>query len=74
MYWVSFFAADPKRAKLFHDKSLADEDIYEPFLRLVSYSIIVLGEGQIFCMLPDASGWPYRFHYVNHNQLDMEYW
>ncbi|GJT27728.1 V-type proton ATPase subunit H [Tanacetum coccineum] len=27
--------ADPKRAKLFHDKSLADEDIYEPFLRLL---------------------------------------
>nr|XP_043639474.1 V-type proton ATPase subunit H [Erigeron canadensis] len=27
--------ANPKRAKLFHDKSLADEDIYEPFLRLL---------------------------------------
>lgn len=26
---------NPKRAKLFHDKSLADEDIYEPFLRLL---------------------------------------
>ncbi|XP_071697262.1 V-type proton ATPase subunit H-like isoform X1 [Rutidosis leptorrhynchoides] len=25
----------PNRAKLFHDKSLADEDIYEPFLRLL---------------------------------------
>ncbi|GKB90850.1 V-type proton ATPase subunit H, partial [Tanacetum coccineum] len=30
--------ADPKRAKLFHDKSLADEDIYEPFL---SYVIVM---------------------------------
>ncbi|KAK9079398.1 hypothetical protein SSX86_001069 [Deinandra increscens subsp. villosa] len=27
--------AKPNRAKLFHDKSLADEDIYEPFLRLL---------------------------------------
>ncbi|KAI7749563.1 hypothetical protein M8C21_021930 [Ambrosia artemisiifolia] len=27
--------AKPIRAKLFHDKSLADEDIYEPFLRLL---------------------------------------
>ncbi|KAL8227044.1 hypothetical protein R6Q57_016876 [Mikania cordata] len=27
--------ANPKRAKLFHDKSLEDEDIYEPFLRLL---------------------------------------
>ncbi|KAI3522812.1 hypothetical protein L1887_00862 [Cichorium endivia] len=27
--------ASPKRAKLFHDKTLADEDIYEPFLRLL---------------------------------------
>lgn len=26
---------DPIRAQLFHDKSLADEDIYEPFLRLL---------------------------------------
>ncbi|KAL5707569.1 hypothetical protein ACHQM5_018459 [Ranunculus cassubicifolius] len=26
---------NPKRARLFHDKSLADEDIYEPFLRLL---------------------------------------
>ncbi|KAJ8450547.1 hypothetical protein Cgig2_020184 [Carnegiea gigantea] len=25
--------ANPKRARLFHDKSLANEDIYEPFLR-----------------------------------------
>ncbi|MED6197452.1 hypothetical protein PIB30_056611 [Stylosanthes scabra] len=24
--------ANPKRARLFHDKSLADEDTYEPFL------------------------------------------
>ncbi|XP_059628597.1 V-type proton ATPase subunit H-like [Cornus florida] len=27
--------ANPKRARLFHDKSLSDEDIYEPFLRLL---------------------------------------
>ncbi|XP_076915202.1 V-type proton ATPase subunit H-like [Bidens hawaiensis] len=27
--------AKPSRAKLFHDKSLADEDIYEPFMRLL---------------------------------------
>jgi V-type H+-transporting ATPase subunit H len=27
--------ANPKRARLFHDKSLASEDIYEPFLRLL---------------------------------------
>ncbi|XP_031120039.1 V-type proton ATPase subunit H [Ipomoea triloba] len=26
---------NPKRARLFHDKSLADEDTYEPFLRLL---------------------------------------
>ena len=29
------FAANPKRARLFHDKSLADVDTYEPFLRSV---------------------------------------
>ncbi|GAB4835344.1 hypothetical protein Ancab_000255 [Ancistrocladus abbreviatus] len=28
-------AANPKRARLFHDESLAGEDIYEPFLRLL---------------------------------------
>ncbi|KAL6548538.1 hypothetical protein OROGR_008959 [Orobanche gracilis] len=28
-------SANPKRAKLFHDKSLAEEDKYEPFLRLI---------------------------------------
>ncbi|XP_054808373.1 V-type proton ATPase subunit H-like [Prosopis cineraria] len=28
-------AANPKRARLFHDKSLADVDAYEPFLRLL---------------------------------------
>eukprot|EP00245_Coleochaete_scutata_P005888 TRINITY_DN19861_c0_g1_i1.p1 TRINITY_DN19861_c0_g1~~TRINITY_DN19861_c0_g1_i1.p1 ORF type:complete len:455 (-),score=94.09 TRINITY_DN19861_c0_g1_i1:822-2186(-) len=28
-------AVDPSRAKLFHDKSLAGEDIYGPFLRLL---------------------------------------
>lgn len=27
--------ANPKRARLFHDKSLVNEDIYEPFLRLL---------------------------------------
>lgn len=27
--------ANPKRARLFHDESLADEDTYEPFLRLL---------------------------------------
>lgn len=27
--------ANPKRARMFHDKSLAEEDIYEPFLRLL---------------------------------------
>ncbi|XP_065852541.1 V-type proton ATPase subunit H [Euphorbia lathyris] len=27
--------ANPKRAKLFHDKSLTNEDTYEPFLRLL---------------------------------------
>ncbi|KAL9248295.1 hypothetical protein vseg_021634 [Gypsophila vaccaria] len=27
--------ANPKRARLFHDSSLANEDIYEPFLRLL---------------------------------------
>ncbi|KAL1316344.1 V-type proton ATPase subunit H [Arachis ipaensis] len=27
--------ANPKRARLFHDKTLADEDTYEPFLRLL---------------------------------------
>ncbi|KAK3039633.1 hypothetical protein RJ639_027224, partial [Escallonia herrerae] len=27
--------ANPKRARLFHDKSLAEEDTYEPFLRLL---------------------------------------
>ncbi|CAH9063575.1 unnamed protein product [Cuscuta epithymum] len=26
---------NPKRARLFHDKSLADEDTYKPFLRLI---------------------------------------
>lgn len=26
------WAANPKRARLFHDKSLANEDTYEPFL------------------------------------------
>ncbi|GKV07407.1 hypothetical protein SLEP1_g19187 [Rubroshorea leprosula] len=26
------FTANPKRARLFHDKSLANEDTYEPFL------------------------------------------
>ncbi|KAF3335949.1 putative V-type proton ATPase subunit H isoform X1 [Carex littledalei] len=28
-------AANPKRARLFHDKSLSDEDTYDPFLRLL---------------------------------------
>uniref|UniRef100_M1ASA2 Vacuolar ATP synthase subunit h n=1 Tax=Solanum tuberosum TaxID=4113 RepID=M1ASA2_SOLTU len=28
--------ANPKRARLFHDESLADEDTYEPFLRQYS--------------------------------------
>ncbi|KAL7148417.1 hypothetical protein ABFS83_06G177000 [Erythranthe nasuta] len=28
-------SANPKRARLFHDKSLAGEDLYEPFLRLL---------------------------------------
>ncbi|KAL7109556.1 hypothetical protein ACP275_06G182600 [Erythranthe tilingii] len=28
-------SAHPKRARLFHDKSLAGEDLYEPFLRLL---------------------------------------
>nr|AFK35511.1 unknown [Lotus japonicus] len=28
-------AANPKRARLFHDTTLADEDTYEPFLRLL---------------------------------------
>ncbi|KAL6577977.1 hypothetical protein OROMI_010305 [Orobanche minor] len=28
-------SANPKRARLFHDKSLADEDTYEPFIRLL---------------------------------------
>ncbi|XP_021853625.1 uncharacterized protein [Spinacia oleracea] len=28
--------ANPKRARLFHDKSLASEDIYEPFVRYSS--------------------------------------
>lgn len=28
-------SANPKRALLFHDKSLSDEDTYEPFLRLL---------------------------------------
>ncbi|XP_022718618.1 V-type proton ATPase subunit H-like isoform X2 [Durio zibethinus] len=28
-------AANPKRARLFHDKSLSNEDTYEPFLRLL---------------------------------------
>ncbi|KAH6769443.1 vacuolar ATP synthase subunit H family protein [Perilla frutescens var. frutescens] len=28
-------SASPKRARLFHDKSLSDDDIYEPFLRLL---------------------------------------
>ncbi|KAL2249190.1 V-type proton ATPase subunit H-like [Sesamum indicum] len=28
-------SANPKRARLFHDKSLKDEDVYEPFLRLL---------------------------------------
>ncbi|KAF5194095.1 V-type proton atpase subunit h, partial [Thalictrum thalictroides] len=27
--------ANPKQSKLFHDESLAEEDIYEPFLRLL---------------------------------------
>ncbi|KAL6543658.1 hypothetical protein OROGR_010155 [Orobanche gracilis] len=27
-------SANPKRARLFYDKSLADEDTYEPFIRL----------------------------------------
>ncbi|CAK7333647.1 unnamed protein product [Dovyalis caffra] len=38
--------ANPKRARLFHDKSLANDDPYEPFLRqvfiyVVSFSVIV---------------------------------
>ncbi|KAL0358748.1 UNVERIFIED_CONTAM: V-type proton ATPase subunit H [Sesamum angustifolium] len=28
-------SANPKRARLFHDKSLKDEDVYEPFLRVL---------------------------------------
>ncbi|EYU39750.1 hypothetical protein ABFS82_06G176500 [Erythranthe guttata] len=28
-------SANPKRARLFHDKSLAGEDLYEPFIRLL---------------------------------------
>ncbi|KAI3857819.1 hypothetical protein MKX03_033947 [Papaver bracteatum] len=31
-------AANPKRARLFHDKSLASEDTYEPFLKLLGKS------------------------------------
>lgn len=34
-------SANPKRATQFHDKSLSDEDVYEPFLRL-------LGKGNWF--------------------------
>jgi len=29
------FPANPTRARLFHDESLANEDTYEPFLRWV---------------------------------------
>lgn len=29
-------AANPKRARLFHDESFANEDVYSPFLRLLS--------------------------------------
>ncbi|KAL4378700.1 hypothetical protein GQ457_02G028290 [Hibiscus cannabinus] len=35
--------ANPKRARLFHDKSLANEDTYEPFLRLDQAYIV--GDG-----------------------------
>lgn len=31
-YHLFSIAANPKRARLFHDKSLANEDTYEPFL------------------------------------------
>lgn len=31
----NLFAENPKRARLFHDKALADEDTYEPFLSYV---------------------------------------
>lgn len=29
---IDFLTANPKRARLFHEKSLASEDTYEPFL------------------------------------------
>lgn len=32
---LNALAANPKRARLFHDPSLASEDAYEPFLRYV---------------------------------------
>ncbi|PIA52947.1 hypothetical protein AQUCO_01000656v1 [Aquilegia coerulea] len=34
--------ANPKHATLFHDKSLADEDIYEPFLRHRNHPFLML--------------------------------
>lgn len=35
VFFIVIFLANPKRARLFHDKSLSDEDTYEPFLRYV---------------------------------------
>lgn len=35
IYMLNALAANPKRARLFHDPSLASEDAYEPFLRYV---------------------------------------
>ncbi|WVZ25951.1 hypothetical protein V8G54_004495 [Vigna mungo] len=34
-------AANPKRARLFHDSTLADEDTYEPFLKTKGLSLLI---------------------------------
>ncbi|EOY10173.1 Vacuolar ATP synthase subunit H family protein isoform 1 [Theobroma cacao] len=40
--------ANPKRARLFHDKSLANEDTYEPFLKSEEYKHVLLWKGNWF--------------------------
>jgi len=35
--FFEFVTANPKRARLFHNKAFANEDIYRPFLKSVPY-------------------------------------
>ncbi|KAL4355059.1 hypothetical protein GQ457_06G014860 [Hibiscus cannabinus] len=48
--------ANPKRARLFHDKSLANEDTYEPFLRFSSTCRMSLNKYLNYSCL--AHNWP----------------